>query len=154
AGCEPNATTRTSAAPMRAASSVTRSRRPRRSVTGQPSLRNDVIRTDQDRLGDRQAESLRRLEVDDQFELCRLLDREVSRVRPFQVLVHIGGGAAIKICTVRAVAQEAARLHVFSRSEHRWQLMRQRELGELLCPAHEQRGWKNQNPAGAVFYSR
>src|SRR2546428_2690056 len=82
---------RTSKAPMRAASSVTRSRRPRRSVTGQPSLLNDLIRTDQDRLRDRQAEGLRGLQIYHELEFRRLLDGEIRGLRPFEDPVHVGG---------------------------------------------------------------
>src|SRR6266511_5948084 len=85
---------------------------------------NDLIRPQEYRLRDRQPERLGGLSIDDQLELRRLLHREVSRVRPFQDLVHINGGAAIEICSVRAVAQEASSLDVFSRSKHGRQLVR------------------------------
>jgi hypothetical protein len=42
---------------------------------------------------DRQAEGLGGLEVDHQLELRGLLYGEIGRLRPFQDLVHVGGGA-------------------------------------------------------------
>src|SRR5262249_38081650 len=50
---------------------------PRWSSTG---LLDHLIRPQQQRLRDREAESLGRLGVDHQIELCRLLDREVRRL--------------------------------------------------------------------------
>jgi hypothetical protein len=49
----------------------------RRGTCAGPSL-NDLVRPHQERLGDRQAESLGALEVDDQLELRRLLNGEVG----------------------------------------------------------------------------
>jgi hypothetical protein len=46
-----------------------------------------------------------------------LLDRKISRARPFQDLVYIGGGAAIAIRTIRAVAARAGAIfHEASRN--------------------------------------
>ena len=47
----------------------------------------------EERLGNCQAERLGGLEIDDQLELGRLLDRQVGRLRPSQNLVDIVGGA-------------------------------------------------------------
>src|SRR5713226_569239 len=55
-------------------------------------LLDDLIRPQQQRSRDRQAEGLRRLEVDDQLEPRRLLDGEVSRPRALENLVHIESG--------------------------------------------------------------
>ena len=52
-----------------------------------PSL-NDLVRALQKRLRDRQAERLRRLEVDDEFERCRLLNRDLAHLGPSQDLVN------------------------------------------------------------------
>src|SRR6185295_18285009 len=58
-----------------------------------PSL-DHLIRPLEERLGDRQAEGLGGLEVDDQLELGGLLDREIARLRVLEDLVHVGRGAA------------------------------------------------------------
>ena len=57
-------------------------------------LLNDLIRTDQDRLRDRQAECLGGLEVDHQFVLRRLLHGQVAWLGSFEDLVHVDGRAS------------------------------------------------------------
>src|ERR1700737_1140366 len=52
-----------------------------------------LIRPQQERLGNRQAEGLGGLEVDDQLELRRLLDREVGGLGAVENFVDIVGGA-------------------------------------------------------------
>src|SRR4029453_4855713 len=39
---------------------------------------------------DRETEGLGGLQVEDQFELCRLLNREIGRLGPFQDTIHVG----------------------------------------------------------------
>jgi len=53
-----------------------------------------LIRPQQQRLRNREAESFGGLEVDDQFELGRLLDRKVARLGTLENLVDICGGSA------------------------------------------------------------
>ena len=55
---------------------------------------NDLIRPRQHIRRNRQADLLRRLQIDDELELHRLLHGEISGLAAFQYLVHIGGGAA------------------------------------------------------------
>jgi hypothetical protein len=43
---------------------------------------------------DGEPERLRRLQIDDQLELCRLLDRKLARPGAFEDLIHICGGAS------------------------------------------------------------
>jgi hypothetical protein len=50
---------------------------------------DDLIRAQQHRLRDREAERLRGLEVDHQLELRRLLDRKVGGLRAFEDLVDV-----------------------------------------------------------------
>src|SRR5215510_1956643 len=51
-----------------------------------------LIRPQQDRLWDSQAERLGGLEVDDQLKLGGILDRQVRRLYPLQDFVHVVGG--------------------------------------------------------------
>src|SRR5215510_14609558 len=48
-----------------------------------------LVSTEQDRLGDLDAKGFGSLEVDDEFELRWLFDRQVARVRTFQDLVDV-----------------------------------------------------------------
>src|SRR5947209_74589 len=54
-----------------------------------PSSLNQLVSPHHERLGDGQPQRLRRLEVDDQLVLRRLLDREVSRLRALEDLVRV-----------------------------------------------------------------
>src|SRR2546425_9093704 len=67
-----------------------------------PSL-DDAISSLQERRRDRQPEGLRRLQVDGQLELARLLDGQVTRLRPLEDLVDTHGGPPPEICRVRPV---------------------------------------------------
>jgi hypothetical protein len=49
-------------------------------------LFDDLIRAQEQRRWDREAERLRGLEVDDELELCWLLDRQVRCLAPFKIL--------------------------------------------------------------------
>src|SRR5450631_1806440 len=60
-----------------------------RRIVGERSL-DQLIRAQQQRLRNCQAERLRRLEVDHQLKLGGLLNRQVSRTRAFEYLVHVG----------------------------------------------------------------
>src|SRR5262245_31289894 len=53
-----------------------------------------------------QADLLGRLEIDDELELRRLLDRNIARLGTFQNLVHIRGGAPVQVGNVHAVRHE------------------------------------------------
>src|SRR5262252_8449753 len=61
------------------------------------SLLNHLIRSCQQRRRNRQAKRLGRLEVDDQVELRRLLDRQIGGLGPLQDFVYIRGGSPIQI---------------------------------------------------------
>ena len=61
-------------------------------VQQKTSLFDHLVGERQERLGDRQAERLGGLEVDDQVELGRLLDRDVVRLSPAKNLIdHLSG---------------------------------------------------------------
>src|SRR5215831_4979018 len=72
---------------------------------------NHLVRLEQQRRGDGQAEGLGCLEVDDQLELHRLLHRQVPRVSPLQDLVHIDGGTAVIRWTAQPIEQEGTLLY-------------------------------------------
>src|SRR5262245_1785623 len=61
------------------------------------SLIDHLVRPEQKRLRDRQAECLGGLHVDDQLESGWLLDRQVGWLGTLEDFVHIGRGAPIQI---------------------------------------------------------
>src|SRR2546425_8792175 len=74
-------------------------------------LFDDVVRPPQHRRRDRQAERLRRLEVDDQLELRWLLDGQIAGLRTLENLVHVGRGAPEQVSTVRSIGHQAPGIH-------------------------------------------
>ena len=56
--------------------------------------------------GNSDAKCLGGLEVDDQFELGRLLDRQVGRLRPFEDFVHVAGSAVKLVSPVYSACDE------------------------------------------------
>src|SRR6266545_781710 len=90
-------------------------RRPRRAARWRKSNENvrslnNLIRAQQHHLRDRQPERLRGLEVDDQLELLRLLDRQVAGFRTFEDAIDVTGGATRHLHEVRSVRHQPTRL--------------------------------------------
>src|SRR5262249_33660942 len=75
------------------------------------SLFYDLIRPQPQRLRDREAERLRRPEIDDELQLGGLLDGQIDRLRALQDLVDIRRGPPDEIGRVRVISHQAARLH-------------------------------------------
>jgi hypothetical protein len=65
-------------------------------------LLDDLVRSQQDGLRDRQAQRLRGFEVDDQLERGGLLDREIRRLYSFENLIDEVCGAATDFAKVSA----------------------------------------------------
>ena len=74
-----------------------------------------LSRLEEDGWGDREAEGLGGLEVDDQLELHWLLHGKVGRLRDFQYFVHVGRGATKQIINVHPVGHQPPGFHKFSR---------------------------------------
>src|SRR5437016_13439184 len=74
---------------------------------------NYFIRPVQYRLRNRQPDLLGGLEVDDQLELLRLLDRQFGGLSAFQNLVHIRSRAPVQVGEVHAVGHEPPGFHIF-----------------------------------------
>ena len=55
----------------------------------QPGSLDNLVRAQQQRLRNRKAEGLRGLEVDDQFDLCRLQDRQIGRLSAVEDLAGV-----------------------------------------------------------------
>jgi len=82
-------------------------------------LFNDLIRPQQQRRRDGEAEGLGGLEVDHQFELRRLFDRKVGGLGAFKNSSDVGSGAADIVGEVRPVRHEPAIGDVVSRYRDR-----------------------------------
>src|SRR6266576_127194 len=76
------------------------------------------------------AERLGGLEIDDQFVLGRLFDRQVRRFRSLENLAYVDRGAPIQIRKIRSVGHEAASLDVAPGLEDSRQPMLCREIRE------------------------
>src|SRR5262250_1107709 len=82
-------------------------------------LLDHVVCLEEKRLRNGEAEGFRSLEVDDQLELRRLLDRQVAGLRALENLVHVDGGAPPLVAHTGSIGHQAARLNVLSDSADR-----------------------------------
>src|ERR1700730_7721071 len=93
-----------------------------RSLIGEHSTRAllmDLIRPQQERRRDRQAESLGGLEVDHEIKLRRLLHGKVRGLRAFQDLVDVGGGAPEQVRQIWPIGHQATCLYKLPQVVHR-----------------------------------
>src|SRR5262249_1489401 len=67
---------------------------------------------------DRQADLLRGLQIDDELELGRLLDREISGLDAFQDLVYVSVRATEQVGKLWRIAHKPPVLHIFSGKEY------------------------------------
>src|SRR5262249_52346585 len=81
-------------------------------------LSDHLGRLEEDSRGNREAEGLGGLEVDDQLELRGLLHGQVARRGAFEDLVHIGGGAPERVRQARAIGHEASVFHELAQLRH------------------------------------
>src|SRR5438132_9988225 len=70
-----------------------------------PSL-NDFVRPRQHIGRDRQADLLGRFQIDNELELLRLLDGEISRLGTFQDFIHVDSGPPVQVGIAHTVAHE------------------------------------------------
>src|SRR5262245_20286717 len=80
----------------------------------------------------RQADLLRRFEIDDEFKLCRLLHGKVGGLGTLQDLVHICSGTPVQVDNVRAVAHKTPSLYIIWKGAYRWEPVLCRELRNLF----------------------
>src|SRR5262245_33404844 len=77
-----------------------------------PSLEH-FIRSRQHIGRNREADLLGGFEIDDELKLRRLLYRKIGRLGAFEDLVHVSGGAAVRVNIAQAIGHEPPRCHFF-----------------------------------------
>src|SRR5262249_6141152 len=78
------------------------------SCTAANSLFDQFVRSPDERVGDVDAERLCGLEVYDQFDFGRLLDRQVGGLFALENAAGVDAGYAVCVCGVRSIAKQAA----------------------------------------------
>src|SRR5262249_52519548 len=101
-------------------------------------LPDHIVRLVEEDWGDRQAQSLSSLEVNDQLELHGLLYRQVGRLGAFENLVHIDSSAFEECRMIWSIAHEPARLRKQYVGGDRWQLVLQGELRDVRAMLRHQ----------------
>src|SRR5262249_36230969 len=81
-----------------------------------PLLLYHLIRPQQQRRRDGEAEGLSGLEVDDELEFRRLLDGQVGGFGTLENLVNVRRGSPPQICEVRSVRHQPARIDKFTKA--------------------------------------
>ena len=84
---------------------ATRARRRKGKRAGSP---DHLIRAQQDRLWDGETERFGGLEIDHQFELGRLLDRQIAWLGTLQDLVDVFGRSAEEVIEARSIGDQRA----------------------------------------------
>ena len=92
----------------------------------------DSVGSVEKRPWDRDAESSRRLKIDDQLDLGRLLDRQVHGFGALEKLVDIVGSAAMGPGEAGSVAHEPSCLDVLGKCQQRGEPVFQGKLGESV----------------------
>src|SRR5262249_33664090 len=91
-------------------------------------LLDHLIRPQQQRRRDGEAERLGGLEIDDEIEFRGLLDREVSGLGALEALVNVGRGAPKQLSAARSIRHETADNDKFPESEYRRQAVLDRQI--------------------------
>src|SRR5437870_10609894 len=91
---------------------------------------DDLIRSPQQRIRDRQAERLRGPRVDHELEFFRPLDRQLGGLGATQDLSDVDATAAESLTQIRSIAQQAAGFGEFAKERHRWQALLAGEGGD------------------------
>src|SRR5262249_9626950 len=99
---------------------------------GRARLFDDLVRTAQHRLRDRQAQGLRGLEVDQQLEGGWPLYGQVTRLRALQDLIHVSRRTPEQILKVRAIGHESAFVHELWPGGDRREPILYGEVGDLF----------------------
>src|SRR6185436_4903579 len=102
-------------------------------------LLDDLIRPRQHIRWNRQTDLFGGFEVDNELELLWLLNWQVSGLRAFQDLVHVGGGATVQVAKAHAVGHEPPGFHNIRPPVYRRVLALYREVCKL-CSLRSEHG--------------
>jgi hypothetical protein len=101
-----------------------------RPLAGRP-LSDHLVCLEEERRRDREAQGLRSLQVDDKLKCRGLLDGEVSRLGPFEDLVHVRGDALPLLGRTWPIAHEPTRLDKRTSPEDRRQPVFDGQIGDF-----------------------
>src|SRR4029077_11103943 len=91
-----------------------------------------LVRSRQDAGWNRQAKLLSGFQIDDQFELSRLLDRKVGRFPSLEDLVNVGGGAPEQVRKTHSVKHQTTCVDKLAVWIDSWQPVLRREVHDPL----------------------
>src|SRR6516225_8092212 len=94
--------------------------RPKSTRSGHPVLLDQLVGAGEDRGRDRDAERLRCLEVNDQLETGRLLDRQIGGLLALEDPAGISAGLAPDINVVNSITDQAASCREVAPHVDRW----------------------------------
>src|SRR6516225_10035065 len=112
------------------------------------SLFNDLVGAGEDRGRDCETKVLRGLEIDDQLEGRRLLDRQIGRLGALQNLSGVNANQAKGSYEVQSIADQAASFDELARLVDRRNAVGCRQRHELLAPVGKERVTADNEPAG------
>src|SRR5438552_8145093 len=93
----------------------------------------DDLRLHSQRRWDRDSESLRGLQVDDQLEFRGLLDRKLGGPGAAEHAVNVGCTPPVELGEVGPIGHQASDLDIATVSGHAWKLQAQRRFGNDLA---------------------
>ena len=99
--------------------------------------------------GTGEAQCLSRLEVDDQLEFSRLLDRQIARVRTIKDFDDVAGGQTEQVGKVGAVRYQSPKLDEVTRLIHGWKPMFHGSLDDQFALRRREKGASSDHRGGA-----
>src|SRR5262249_15478786 len=111
----------------------------RTSAAQQRSLFDQLVGAVEQRRRHLKPKCRRGLEVDDQLELCRLLDRQIRSLLPLENPASIGANLAITIQHAGSIANQATRLDEISQVIYCGHRVARRQRDDLFIAAVEER---------------
>src|SRR5262249_12882885 len=102
----------------------------------------------------REAQRLGSLKIDRQLESCRLLHRQVGRLRSSEDFVHIGRSTSVQFCRIGAIGQKGPGLQQPFRSADQNKSLPCCEIPDLLSVQKENTGPRDDKSLGSLAQCR